>query len=1390
MPDELTTPAEAMSDADETPDMPETQDTLVVPGISVMVYDGPKIEISEEMRTSYMGYAMSTIVSRALPDVRDGLKPVQRRILYAMRELGLAPTNRHLKSAKIVGETIGNFHPHGDQAIYMTMVRMAQDFSLRYPLVDGQGNFGCFTGDTKIRLLDGTEKSFAELALLPKEEVFSVYSVDAEGQIVVGEGRNSRVTRRDAALIQVTLDNGEEIRCTPDHRFLLRSGVYKEAQFLTPEDSLMPGYFDTAPVKEGLNNYLRVQQPQTGQWEFVHRIADAFNEKMGRVGSAMGAFVRHHKNFNRFDNRPENIERLGFVEHLHLHALHLAELWQNDAFRTAQREGVQRFYDENPEVREERRQRMVAQNQSAEFRAENGKKVGARLKEHYAQNTEARAVIAERMRLLWADPDYRIKMSAALQGIEKRPLTPEQRAEVSRIVGEKSRAMWQDDSKREEIVAAITVAMQSPELRARLSEQSKALWQDESYRAKFAADHHQKMAKKLWDDPRTRIAHREKINEQWQDKNFQQAHREGVQRRAAVRLAENPDYMQQLNVKAVESLKQCWQDPSYKQNVVRQRIRRYGSALIAQFGAATLTPEIYETNRPNNNIPRWAKAQSYFGTFEELVAASANYNHRIVSVEWLEEKADVYDITVDTHHNFLLSGGVFVHNSIDDDPPAAYRYTEARMTPLAMELLEDIEKDTVDFTPTFDNERREPSVLPGKFPNLICNGATGIAVGMATNMPPHNLTEVCGGLIHLLRHPAATTEELMAFIPGPDFPTSGLILGQKGIRAAYETGRGSVTMQAKVHFEQMDNGKSAIIITELPYQVIKSKLIEQIGLLAREKKVEGITNVNDYTDKTGIRVVIELRRDVLPQKVLNYLLKHTPMRMNFGVNLITLIAQTIDQTDQKENKDKSRVILQPKLVGLKSILQEYIDHRRVVITRRTKFELARAKARAHILEGYQIAVQNLDEVIAIIRQSRNTEAARGRLIERFGFTGIQTEAILSMQLRSLTGLEQDKIESEYREILKEIARLEDILADPRRVDAHIQKDLEYLRDKFGDARRTRMERTEAEEINLEDLIADEEMLITITRDGYIRRLKMDTFPTQGRGGKGRIAGKTKEEDGFEHLFMASTHDYILFFTDRGRVYRLKAFEVPEASRTAMGTNIINLIQVLPDEHVTATVPIRNLKNAEGYFFMGTVRGEIKRTRIAEFANLRANGLVTFDMNEGDQLNWVKLTDGDQNIVLTTIKGMAIRFKESDVRASGRASGGVRGIVLDGEDDHVVGLDIASDDSDLLVVGANGLGKRTSMAAYKTQGRGGKGLKTMDITVRTGHLKAACVVPREGQENLRLMIVTEHGTGIRVKVSEIKTTQSRSTQGVKLIELREGDAVKTVEYFDASKKPED
>ena len=510
------------------------------------------------------------------------------------------------------------------------------------------------------------------------------------------------------------------------------------------------------------------------------------------------------------------------------------------------------------------------------------------------------------------------------------------------------------------------------------------------------------------------------------------------------------------------------------------------------------------------------------------------------------------------------------------------------------------------------------------------------------------------------------------------------------------------------------------------------------------------------------------------KKCLNALLKHTPMRLNFSVNNVTLV-------------ERGRA---PKILTLRDILQEYLTHRREVITRRTKFELARAKARAHILEGLQIAVSALDEVIAIIRKSSNTEQARSRLIERFTFSGPQADAILSMQLRQLTGLEQDRIEGEYKDLLKEIARLEDILTDTKKVDAIVKADLKFLRDKFGDERRTKIFPTEAEDINIEDLIADEEMLITITRDGYIRRLEPDIFPTQNRGGKGRNAGKTKEEDNFEHVFIASTHDYILFFTDRGRVYRLKAYDVPQTSRQAMGTYLTNLIQIMPDEKITATVPIRDFRTATGFLLMITERGEIKKTKITEYVNLRANGLNTFDIEEEDRLGWVKLIQGEEQVILTTVRGMAIRFPATNVPSRGRAAGGVRGVRLESQADRVVAADVIhTDDCELLVVGENGLGKRTSITEYRNQTRGGVGIKTMSVTEKTGNLVTATIMQKENIPNLRLVIVTEKGIGIRMKVEEIRVS-GRSTQGVKLVNLTGTDRVKTAEVLDTSRKTPD
>lgn len=713
--------------------------------------------------------------------------------------------------------------------------------------------------------------------------------------------------------------------------------------------------------------------------------------------------------------------------------------------------------------------------------------------------------------------------------------------------------------------------------------------------------------------------------------------------------------------------------------------------------------------------------------------------------------ATLVRLAQDFSMRYPLIDGQGNFGSVDGDPPAAMRYTECRLSPLAMEMMEDIDKETVDWQPNYDQSTMEPMVLPGKFPNFICNGGSGIAVGMATNVPPHNLREVVDAITYLIDHPQASVSDLMKHLPGPDFPTAGLILGTKGICEAYETGRGQIIMQAKTQIEPMDGGKQAIVITELPYQVNKAKLIEQIANLVKGKRVDGITAIDDFTDRTGMRVVIELRRDVNPHKILNFLLKHTPMRLSFGVIMLAL-------------EDGI-----PRVLNLKQVLQNYINHRRDVIVRRTRYELYRAQQRAHILEGLQVVVRFLDEIIRIIRQSENSEVARRALMRRFGFTQIQAEAILSMQLRQLTALEQQRLEDEYKNLLQEIAYLEDILVDERRVAQIIKQELKELKDKYGDDRRTRIIAREAEEIGEEDMIPEEEMLVTITRDGYIKRLPLDTYRSQRRGGKGVIATTTKEEDTLEHIFQVSTHHYILFFTDRGRVYRLKAYEVPQATRQARGTAIINLIRIEPGEKITATVSVADF-SPDKYLVMGTRKGEVKRIALSEFANLRANGLFAFDLEEGDELGWVQVTSGNDELVFVTRKGMSLRFHETDVRSMGRAAGGVRGIQL-AKDDVVVAMVKAYKDRDLLVISEKGYGKRTPFSEYRVQGRGGKGIITFNVTQRTGVLvDAKGVLPDD-----RIIAVTAQGKAIRVPVSQIRRT-GRAAQGVRIMTPDEGDYV--------------
>jgi len=710
---------------------------------------------------------------------------------------------------------------------------------------------------------------------------------------------------------------------------------------------------------------------------------------------------------------------------------------------------------------------------------------------------------------------------------------------------------------------------------------------------------------------------------------------------------------------------------------------------------------------------------------------------------------------------YLLVDGQGNFGSIDGDPPAAMRYTEARMSVFATEMLADLDRDTVDWMPNYDQTSREPLVLPSRFPNFLCNGGEGIAVGMTTKVPPHNLREVCDACIYALDHPECTASDLMKFIQGPDFPTAGLILGTKGISEAYHTGKGKIIMQGVVNIEPMENGKNAIVISELPYQVNKARLIENIADLVKQKKVDGITGIEDLTDRHGMRVVIELRRDAYPRKVLNFLLKHTALRSTFGVIMLALVDNT------------------PRLLNLPQVIGHYLKHRRDIVIRRTRYELGRARARAHILEGLQIALDHLDEIIRIIRASDDDMIARTELMSRFGFTQLQATAILDMQLRQLTRLNRNKLEEEYKGKLRDIANFEDILVTTARVTEIIKTELKTLKEKYGDDRRTRIIPTEAEEIGEEDLIPEENMLVTITRDGYIKRVPMDTYRTQRRGGRGIIGANTKEADTIEHLFVANTHDYILFFTNRGRVYKLKAYEVPQTGRTAMGTAIVNLINIEPGDIITATVPVKDLQNAKGYMLFATQYGEVKRCDLKNFVNLHSSGLKCFNLEDDDELKWVKLTDGNQECILVTAGGKSIRFNEKDIRASGRQAGGVRGIELRGPDgkpqDKVVAMDLVRSTSQLLVVGENGIGKRTDLGSYPAQNRGGRGIITMSVNEKTGPIVDAIVVEPDD----RLMIITSNGIAIKMEVMGIRAA-GRSTQGVKLINLEPGDRVASIE----------
>ena len=704
----------------------------------------------------------------------------------------------------------------------------------------------------------------------------------------------------------------------------------------------------------------------------------------------------------------------------------------------------------------------------------------------------------------------------------------------------------------------------------------------------------------------------------------------------------------------------------------------------------------------------------------------------------------------DFNMRYLLVDGQGNFGSIDGDSPAAMRYTEARLAPLAMEMLADIERETVNFLPNYDATREEPTVLPSKFPNLICNGSSGIAVGMATNIPPHNLGEIVDAMVALISDVETGDEKLLEYVQGPDFPTGGIIYGTAGIREAYKTGRGKILLRAKANIERQKSGKESIIITEIPYQINKSNLLERIAELVQNKEIEGISDLRDESDRDGMRVVIELKREAQAEIVLNQLFKHTQMQTTFGIIMLALVNG------------------EPKVLNLKEILDGFIQHRHEVVTRRAKFDLKKAEERAHILEGLKIALDNIDAIIKLIKSSKDVDTARQGLMMNFKLSQIQAQAILDMRLQRLTGLERKKIEEEYLELIKEIARLKGILESKAKRMAIIKDELLELKKKYADERRTEIKEAE-EEFTIEDLIAEEDMVITITHSGYIKRLSVSAYRRQGRGGKGVIGIETKETDFVEHLFIASTHDYILFFTQKGRCYWLKVHEIPVGGKMAKGRPIVNMLELSEEEKVEAFVPVKEFDDKH-YVIMATKNGTIKKTVLSAYGNPRKGGINAIGIEEKDSLIEAKITDGNCDIVIATKDGQAIRFPENKVRDMGRAAYGVRGISLE-KKDEVIGMVVIKRDTTLLSVTENGYGKRSQISEYRVTNRGGKGVINIKTTERNGKV----VSIKDVEDEDELMLITQKGIVIRQPIKTIKTI-GRNTQGVRLINVSQGDRV--------------
>ncbi len=1216
-------------------------------------------ELEQEMRSSFLDYAMSVIVSRALPDVRDGFKPVHRRVLFAMHEEGLQPGRPRVKCAAVVGEVMKSFHPHGDTAIYDTLVRMAQPFSLRYPLVDGQGNFGniddypaaamryCLAGGVRVATSVGT---------VPIEELVHDAEPGSDSPIDI------RVLDRlgwpvqasvlfhsgDHATLRLTTTDGFELTGTTNHPVLCLvdiAGVpllqWRLLDELGPGDrvaiSRAPRAVETeldhrarktavllgAFASEGWLSHRRGGFNNTDK-DFFDEVVDAFDEVVGGPRYICSRTIRSGSVCHELD--VQNTE-----------ALFASPLASEIGRRSDEKRIPELVWRSGQAFKRTFLRALFAGDGSSSLLPRNTIQVS------YSTRSEQ---LAKDVQLLLLEFGVVARLSRSHRGELKVVITNRRDARLfARNVG----FLGRKQSKLESELACIP-------------KESRAL----------SRDHVPFVANYIRQDGATDAADR-----MW---------------------------LQRHNIDRVE------------------RWERDGVAILERISSAEVKAVI-----------------------EPLVGG--DYYYATVAAVQHAGVQPVYSIRVETDDHSFLTNGFVSHN------------TECRLTKLATEMLRDIDADTVDFAPNYDESRREPSVLPARFPNLLVNGSAGIAVGMATNMPPHHLGEAVDAIVQLIDKPDANVDDLMKHLKGPDFPTGAMIVGRSGIRDAYRTGRGRIIVRARAHVEELRGGKTAIVVSELPYGVKKGGdvgVIKKIADLVNDKVFTEISDVNDHSDKSGMRIQIDLKREAIPQVVLNKLFKHTALQTTFGYNAVALVDGV------------------PRTLSLLELVTHYLDYQREIVTRRCKHELRRAVDRAHILEGYLIALDNLDEIIALIRGSADTDEARTGLQERYSLSEAQAQAILDLRLRALTGLERKRIEDEYKDLQERIAELRAILGEPARIDGLVREELLEIKAIYAktDERRTEIVAGE-DSLELEDMIAEEDMVIAITRSGYIKRLPVTTYREQRRGGIGVMGMDMKEDDYIEHLFVASTHDYILVFTTVGKVYRLKVHELPLGSRQSKGRAIVNLLPLRQGEQVRAVIATRNFEEAK-YLLFATKRGVVKKTAFLEYNTpLKADGIIALKMREDDELIGVRLTDGADDVLMVSRGGQAIRFHEKDVRAMGRPASGVQGMRLRG-DDEVIEVDIAQDDACLLVVTENGWGKRTRVADYPVKGRGGLGVQTAKLVEGKGKLAGARIV-RDGYS---VMLISDAGTVIKMAVDDIKRS-GRATQGVIVTRLREGEQVSTL-----------